>query len=841
MARGTAKSTGRRNKGVTYTKWGYIFVAPFVIAYLIFSFYPLVSTFIYSTANMKSTTASFWGFDNKEVFYDRYLNLNDLYSENFTERTGIDNVSYKRLREYFDKFQDKSDKFDPLNKEGIDAIVAYASTDDGEAKYSVDTANAVKQAYDTQDFSPIVGEPYKDLVAWYKDYKNETVMNRNTITSVNIKLETLFNDSESEEDSAPADEEKVTEESIITSEAFTEFVDSFGTTEFNQAQLALMDYLSGYLKDNLGKDYTVESYFKDVQAGNISITDPSFYYVCYTLDKTNIDFAEEDAEEKIPSKIAVPFLSTVENFLIENSWKETVESLSSYSDFQDYATGEKDLHDSEEQLYADLKTLNNSGIVNLTTLVKDGDQIVESDDYLQNKLVAFRRYIDTKYQANETATKAAMQIAAIKNFYEASSEGDAPAKFDSLGIQIYAMISYNGELDFDKYYQVKEQLGLKDVLSFNSYKNLDAARKSDNIEKGKALLEEQQALLPDAQAKYDEANAKFEADPSEDNKKERKAALEELRSVEVQIEKANDMIKNPDGILDRVDAKKYYILVGLENYNQIFKSKTRLNTVTGTFVNTAIMWIIGFVPQIGLALLLSAWFTDKKIKLHGLNLMKAMMYLPNVITSVTVAIFFRRLFTYSSGGTLSASQIVLRGLGMEQGYNFFESAWATRFIICFINFWMWYGNTMITLIAGISSINESLYESAQIDGANSFQTYTKITIPLLRPILLYTLVTSMIGGLQMFDIPQNINRNPASINFNGTMVASTRTVLMYINSQAFGSQQNKLVGIASAVSIILFFVTTILSVIIFYIMRDKDASAARKIAKLSKKGAKANG
>ena len=125
-----------------------------------------------------------------------------------------------------------------------------------------------------------------------------------------------------------------------------------------------------------------------------------------------------------------------------------------------------------------------------------------------------------------------------------------------------------------------------------------------------------------------------------------------------------------------------------------------------------------------------------------------MMYLPNVITSVTIAVFFRKIFMYSSGGTSSASQLFLRNvLGISKGYNFFESAWATRFIICFINFWMWYGNTMITLIAGITSISESLYESAQIDGANSYQTYTKITLPLLRPILLYTLVTSMIGGL----------------------------------------------------------------------------------------------
>ena len=100
MARGTTNNSSKR-KTVSYTKWGYIFVAPFVVVYLIFSLYPLLNTFIYSAANMTSTTSEFWGFSDKEVYYDRYLNLNDLYTDNFDERTGVDSVSYKILREYF--------------------------------------------------------------------------------------------------------------------------------------------------------------------------------------------------------------------------------------------------------------------------------------------------------------------------------------------------------------------------------------------------------------------------------------------------------------------------------------------------------------------------------------------------------------------------------------------------------------------------------------------------------------------------------------------------------------------------------------------------------------------
>ncbi len=87
----------------------------------------------------------------------------------------------------------------------------------------------------------------------------------------------------------------------------------------------------------------------------------------------------------------------------------------------------------------------------------------------------------------------------------------------------------------------------------------------------------------------------------------------------------------------------------------------------------------------------------------------------------------------------------------------------------------------------------------------------------------------------MYDIPQNLNMNPALINFNGTYIKSTQTVLMYVNNMAFGKAAVKQVGIASATSVLLFFVTTILSVFIFWIMRDKDAAKAAKAKKLARK------
>ena len=93
----------------------------------------------------------------------------------------------------------------------------------------------------------------------------------------------------------------------------------------------------------------------------------------------------------------------------------------------------------------------------------------------------------------------------------------------------------------------------------------------------------------------------------------------------------------------------------------------------------------------------------------------------------------------------------------------------------------------------------------------------------------------MIGGLQMYDIPFNINQYPSLVAFNGTYVRCTQTVLMYVNELAFGKSSIKQIGIASAISILLFIVTTILSIVIFYMMRDKDAAAAAKAKKLARK------
>ncbi|MGN7765750.1 carbohydrate ABC transporter permease [Paenibacillus sp. 22594] len=237
-----------------------------------------------------------------------------------------------------------------------------------------------------------------------------------------------------------------------------------------------------------------------------------------------------------------------------------------------------------------------------------------------------------------------------------------------------------------------------------------------------------------------------------------------------------------------------------------------------SLINTGLLWITNFVPQMLLALLLTAWFTNRRLNIKGQGLFKVLLYMPNIITASTIAVLFSTLFAYPIGPVNSLFQM----LGWTDGPIFFlQDKTTARGIVSFIQFWMWYGNTMIVLIAGVMGINPALFESAAIDGANGFQTFFRITLPSLRTILLFTLITSMVGGLTMFDIPQ--------LFLTGGPDDSTLTTSMFIYGQAF--KGSYMYNRAAAASMIMFVISALLSGLLFYVMRDRDAAKLKKIQK----------
>jgi multiple sugar transport system permease protein len=231
--------------------------------------------------------------------------------------------------------------------------------------------------------------------------------------------------------------------------------------------------------------------------------------------------------------------------------------------------------------------------------------------------------------------------------------------------------------------------------------------------------------------------------------------------------------------------------------------------------NTLIIWIFNFIPQILVALLLTAWFTNRHLKVRAQGLFKVLIYMPNIITAATIALLFYSLFGYPKG---PINDIMLAFGWIDSPMNFHLQKWTARGVVAFIQFWMWYGHTMIILIAGVLGINPTLFEAAEIDGASATQIFFRVTLPRLKTILLYSLVTSMIGGLTMFDIPR--------LFLLGGPDNATLTTSVYIYNQAFSGSY--LYNRAAAASLIMFIIIAILSSFLFFIMRDKDSVLQRK-------------
>ncbi|MBE5875917.1 MAG: sugar ABC transporter permease [Lachnospiraceae bacterium] len=237
--------------------------------------------------------------------------------------------------------------------------------------------------------------------------------------------------------------------------------------------------------------------------------------------------------------------------------------------------------------------------------------------------------------------------------------------------------------------------------------------------------------------------------------------------------------------------------VGFDNFVKLFTEADLLKY----FENTIIMWILGFVPQIAVSLLLAAWFTNNRLKLKASGFFKTVIYMPNLIMASAFSMLFFTLF--SNNGPVNM-MLVDAGI-ISEPIHYMSSTVGARSLIAMMNFLMWFGNTTILLMAGMMGIDPALFEAAEVDGASSSQVFRTITMPLLKPILAYVMVTSLIGGLQMFDLPQILT------NGKGGPDRTTMTLIMYLNNHLY----SKNYGMAGALSVIIFIVTGALSVLVF--------------------------
>ena len=244
-------------------------------------------------------------------------------------------------------------------------------------------------------------------------------------------------------------------------------------------------------------------------------------------------------------------------------------------------------------------------------------------------------------------------------------------------------------------------------------------------------------------------------------------------------------------------------LTGGVNYLRVLQDKFFWRSLW----NTAKIWSVNIVLQLGLALALTIVFSDIKYKIRGLAGFRALYYLPNLIAATSVAFLFKTLLDWRYG---TLNQILVGSGAVGSPVNWLGSTATAPYVISVISAWMWFGNSFIMLMAGVQGISKDYFEAAAIDGAGRMKTFTRITLPLLKPIMLYVGITSLIGGLQMFDLPFLISGGTA-----GNPSGSTQTVVMYLYK--FGFETNQ-VGYASAIAYVLFIIIFLFSALQFKVM-----------------------
>ena len=244
--------------------------------------------------------------------------------------------------------------------------------------------------------------------------------------------------------------------------------------------------------------------------------------------------------------------------------------------------------------------------------------------------------------------------------------------------------------------------------------------------------------------------------------------------------------------------------VGLKNYGKLFSDGSFLTY----FKNTMIMWIMGFIPQIIISLLFAAWFSDPSLRLKGQRFFKTVIYLPNLIMASAFSMLFFTLFS-----TVGPINDILMKIGIfKETYDFMAHTGSVRALIALMNCLMWFGNTTILLLAGMMGIDTALFEAAEVDGATANQIFWKITLPILNPILIYVMITSLIRGLQMVDVPKFLT------DVSGAPNNSATTLIMNLNKHLY----SKNYGMGGALSVILFLITGVLSFIVFKFSGNED-------------------
>ena len=229
------------------------------------------------------------------------------------------------------------------------------------------------------------------------------------------------------------------------------------------------------------------------------------------------------------------------------------------------------------------------------------------------------------------------------------------------------------------------------------------------------------------------------------------------------------------------------------NYKRILADKVFQQSIGNTFLYLFIQ-----VPiMLLLAILLAQLLNNQQLKFKGL--FRTCVFLPCATSLVSYALIFRSLFAQE--GLINTILVKLHIL--ESGYNFLGNSVSAKIVIIIALVWRWTGYTMVFYLSGLQNIEYSVYEAAKIDGANGWKTFWKITVPLLKPTIIMTVITSINGTLQLFDESVNLTK--------GGPANTTITMSHYVYNTCFINVPN--FGYASAMAFLIFIMVAVLALI----------------------------
>jgi cellobiose transport system permease protein len=248
--------------------------------------------------------------------------------------------------------------------------------------------------------------------------------------------------------------------------------------------------------------------------------------------------------------------------------------------------------------------------------------------------------------------------------------------------------------------------------------------------------------------------------------------------------------------------------VGLAQYSYLLSDSEFWHSIA----TTLIIWVVNTVPMLVLALIL-AFALHTTVRFKGFY--RVAYFVPNITSMVAMAIVFGSLFA-TQAGLLNAG---LQWLGAQAGIGWLTDPRWIKIAVASMVTWRWVGYNAIIYLAGLQAIPTDVYEAAKVDGANSVQTFLRVTVPMLRPVILFTVITSTIGGLQIFTESQVLLGNTGGPENGG------ETIVLYLYNQAFVKNQ---FGYGSAVAWALFLLIVLFSVINWRLLAGNDNPVARE-------------